>query len=485
MTRRGRLTYTALVLALVLVSAACGSRVSDEQAASELAADGGGGAGGLASGSGGGAGAGGAGSASGSGGTAVGGAGATNGGGDGGANGGATARGSGGSASSTRSVGGATDVGVSETEILLGNVSTLTGPVPGLMRGALIGSQAYATYQNTKGGLFGRKLRVLSGDDQLDSGKNRAAHLQLKDQVFAFVGSFSVADDGGASVLKDCKCPDIGGSLAKVRFELPNHINPQPTPYGWRAGPPTWYAKRFPAAVREKWALFGATVESTRDIRRGMQAVYEQLGFKVVYFAEIEPNRQNFTGDIIQMQREGVRALSYQGDVGNMARLARDMRQQNFTLDLANWGNSIYDKNAFVIAPKEALEGALIDQVYAMFLGEDADRVPEIKVFNEWMKRIDPNQPVDLFSMYGWISTKLFVEAMEKTKSPTRANLMTSLKTFTKWDADGMIASVNPAAKKASDCFFVFTVKNGRFVRVFPTDRTYACDVAPYRYLQR
>ena len=457
--------------------------MSDEQAALELSQDTGS-SGGLTSASGSGPGGAGPGGASGSGSATVGGAGTTN-----GAGGTSGTNGSGGSGSgsgaSTRSVGGATDVGVTASEIRIGNVSTLTGPVPGLMRGALIGTQAYAAYQNSKGGLLGRQLRVLSGDDQLDSGKNRSAHLQLKDQVFAFVGSFSVADDGGASVLRDCKCPDVGGSLAKVRFNLPNHVNPQPQPYGWRAGPPKWFATKYPAAVREKWALFGATVESTRDIRRGMQKVYEELGFKVVYFAEIEPNRQNFTGDIIQMQREGVRALSYQGDVGNMARLARDMRQQNFTVDLANWGNSIYDRNAFVIAGQEALEGAMIDQVYAMFLGEDSGRVPEIKVFLEWMKRIDPNQPVDLFSMYGWISMMLFVDAMEKAKTPKRTNLLEATKSITKWDAKGMIAPVNVAAKKASDCFFVFTVKKGKFVRVFPTDRVYACDVAGYRYLSR
>jgi ABC-type branched-subunit amino acid transport system substrate-binding protein len=480
--RTGRRTYAGAALAVLLIATACGSRVSEEQAASELAADfgaaggsaAGGGLGGV-DGEGGGPAAGGALGGGADGVTGAGGSGSSNG-----------AGGSGGSSrAGTRSVGGATDIGVTASEIRIGNVSTLTGPVPGLFRGALIGTQAFAAYQNSKGGLFGRQLRVLSGDDQLDSGKNRGAHLNLKDQVFAFVGSFSVSDDGGAGVLKDCNCPDIGGSLSKARFNLPNHISPQPQPDGWRSGPPTWYKQKFPKEVLEHWALFGANVESTRAIRRGMQAVYQRLGFKVVYFREIEPNRQNFTGDIIQMQREGVRALSWQGDVGNMGRLARDMRQQNFTVDLANWGNSIYDKNAFRYAGgTEPLEGALVDQVYALFAGEDAQRIPEVSVFNEWMKRVDPNQPVDLFSLYGWISARLFVEAMEKTSSPTRKNLLAAMKTITKWDANGLVAPVNPSGKRASDCFFVFTITKGKFKRVFPTDnRNFACDVGPYVYL--
>lgn len=468
---------------LVLLASACGSRVSDDQARAEIAQDFGAGGSGSAT------------NAAGSGGNAAtqsaegsgAAAGARSASGDAtGPNAAPGAAGSsdGGAPAAVRSVGGATDVGVTATEIRIGNVSTLTGPVPGLFRGALIGTQAFAAYQNSRGGLFGRQLRVLSGDDQLDSGKNRAAHLQLKDQVLAFVGSFSVSDDGGASVLEDCKCPDIGGSLAKVRFNLPNHISPQPQPDGWRSGPPRFFARRFPKEVREHWALFGSAVESTRAIRRGMQAIYERFGFKVVYFREIEPNRQSFTGDVIQMQREGVRSLSWQGDVGNMARLARDMRQQNFVVDLANWGNSIYDRNAFTIAGEEALEGALIDQVYALFAGEDAKKIPEVALFNEWMKRIDPNQPVDLFSMYGWISGRLFVDAMQKASSPTRAKLLAGMKTITRWDANGMVAPVNPAGKKASDCFFVFTITKGTFKRVFPSDgRSFACDVGPYMYL--
>jgi ABC-type branched-subunit amino acid transport system substrate-binding protein len=485
MTVRGALrrsvTSLALVSAIALIAAGCGSRVDDDQAQAELLQDFGGrgiAAGGVDTTSntvgGGPQGAG----------TTGGGAGTRAAGGPAGA--GATTGGAtGGSApGAARSVGGATDIGVTASEIRIGNVSTLTGPVPGLFRGALIGTQAFAAYQNSRGGLFGRQLRVLSGDDQLDSGKNRAAHLQLKDQVLAFVGSFSVSDDGGASVLAECKCPDIGGSLSKARFNLPNHISPQPQPDGWRSGPPKWFAKKYPKEVIEHWALFGASVESTRAIRRGMEEIYKRNGFKRVYFREVQPNEQNFTGDVIQMQREGVRSLSWQGDVGNMARLARDMRQQNFVVDLANWGNSMYDRNAFTIAGEEALEGALIDQVYALFAGEDAKQIPEVALFNQWLKKIDPNQPVDLFSMYGWISGRLFVDAMTKASSPTRTNLLAGMKTITKWDANGIVAPVNPAGKKASDCFFVFTVTKGTFKRVFPTDgRSFACDVGPYVYL--
>jgi ABC-type branched-subunit amino acid transport system substrate-binding protein len=379
--------------------------------------------------------------------------------------------------------GGATDVGVTANEIKVGWVGTLTGPVPGLFRGALIGTQAFMAYQNSQGGLYGRRIRVVPADDALDSGKNRAGHLQLKDQVLAFVGSFSVNDDGGISVLRDCGCPDIGAALTRAHAALPNTFSPQPQRPGWRTGGLNYFKQRYPREVIEHVAFFNAAVQSAREIAADQRKVMEALGYKIVYSREVQPNETNFTGDVIQMRNRGVRMLTFQGDVGNMARLATAMYQQNFKVDLPNWGNAIYDSNLFKMAPKQAFEGSMLDQVYALFLGEDAASIPEVALFNQWMRRIDPNQPIDLFSMYGWISARLFVEAAQKVGPQlTRARLLDTLRGMGTWDANGMIAPVNVGQKRPSDCGMVFTVRDGKFVRVRPATG-WDCGSGGYMYL--
>ncbi|MCU1486141.1 MAG: hypothetical protein JWN67_2887, partial [Actinomycetia bacterium] len=45
-------------------------------------------------------------------------------------------------------------MGVTANQVTLGNVSTLSGPVPGLFQGAIVGAQAIVAYQNSQGGLF-------------------------------------------------------------------------------------------------------------------------------------------------------------------------------------------------------------------------------------------------------------------------------------------------------------------------------------------
>ena len=491
-----------LLAALVVFAAACGTSLSDEQALTELQAEGSA-APGVA--------AGGGADASGedvaldvgSGdSTAAGGdtgsdsSGAVSGGGDtgtdgdnGGTGGTGTSGGSGGQqggATRMQSQGGATDVGVTETEIRLGWVGTLTGPVPGIFRGALAGTQAWVQYQNSQGGLMGRKLTLVPADDALDSGKNRAAHLQLKDKVFSFVGSFSITDDGGAPVITECKCPDVSGNLSVAMHNSPSHYGPQPAAPGWRSGPPRYYAKKFGKDVIEKLAFFYSQVPVSEAIAREQRRVYEAAGFKVVYSRGVPPNDNNQTADVVQMRQAGVRAIAFQGDLATFSRLVNAMAQQNFTVDLLNLGNSIYDSNTFKTVSPDALKNLYVDQVYGMFLGEDAGRIPEIKLFNEWMKRTAPNQNVDLFAMYGWLSGRLFADAMTKMakegKNPVRADLLQTLKSWGSWDGYGMVAPVDIGTKKPSDCFFVFTsTPDGKFRRTYPGgSENYTCGDGPF-----
>ena len=474
------------------VLAACGTSLNDQQALRERQKDGSAGEAATRAGA---SGEGGLGLPGSEGGGAAGAAGAT-----GGPSGGAAAAANAGGRAGTgtgggaaggakqASTGGATDVGVTPSEIRLGWVGTLTGPQPGLFRGALIGTQAWAAYQNSQGGLMGRKLTVASGDDALDSGRNRAAYLQLKDKVFSFVGSFSINDDGGASVINECACPDDTGNLSQQMNASPYHFGPQPAPLGWRSGPPKYYAQKYGPPVITKTAFFYAQVGAAVALAQEQRRVYEAAGFHIVYSRGIPPNDSNQTADVVQMRQAGVKAVVFQGDIVAITKLANAMRQQNFNVDLMNLGNAVYDSNTFKVSSGDALKGMQVDQVYGLFLGEDAGRIPEVKLFNDWMKRTDPNQPVDLFAMYGWLSGRLFGDAMNKMaaagKTPVRKDLVDTLKSWGTWDGNGLVAPVVVGQKRPSDCFFIFTATpDGKFQRTFPAgDKNYECGIGPFSY---
>ncbi|HET7718646.1 MAG TPA: ABC transporter substrate-binding protein, partial [Acidimicrobiales bacterium] len=250
---RRRLRLLVLLTLLALVASACGARVSEEQL--EAA----GGSGGFAAGSGTSSGDGS--TASGDSGTVVGGDAsgdpAAAGGTDGGAATGGTATGdAGATAAPAGGNGGAVDVGITADTVLLGNVSTLSGPVPGLFQGAVVGAQAVVAYQNSKGGMFGRKFKLDFRDDQFDTGTNRSATTELTTKAFAMVGSFSLYDDAGKDAVAKSGMPDVTYSLTSRR-DLPNNFSIEPAKTGGAPlAPFNYFGKKFPQEIKAVGTIF-------------------------------------------------------------------------------------------------------------------------------------------------------------------------------------------------------------------------------------
>src|ERR1700719_2434967 len=91
---------------------------------------------------------------------------------------------------------------VTGTCLTVGNISTISGIVPGLFEGAAVGTDAYFSYLNsTQGGIGGRKISLISEDDKFSGQDNSAETQSIIGKVIAFVGSFSLEDQDGGLIL--------------------------------------------------------------------------------------------------------------------------------------------------------------------------------------------------------------------------------------------------------------------------------------------
>ena len=329
----------AILVAMMLVTAGCGARLTKAQLAKaagsgqNVSAGASGADEGAAVGGDQGT-AGGAGSAGGTGG-AAGAAGAA----AGKSSGGGPAQGA---ASACGSNGGNTDVGVTADKITLGNVSLLTGPVPGLFRGAVSGTRAFFEYQNSLGGVCGRKLALDARDDQFDANQNKAQYQDLMGKAFGFVGSFSVVDQSGSAVIgSKPDVPDVAYALSKEHFNLPNNFSPQPLPPGWRLGSLNYFKQKFGPDVITKMAIFVENAQSAKDAATGEQKAAESVGYKFVYNRTIEPTEANFSSDVVAMQQRGVKGIMMAGEVGPFVRMAKAMKQLDGRFDAGPAGASI------------------------------------------------------------------------------------------------------------------------------------------------
>ena len=117
---------------------------------------------------------------------------------------------------------------MTDTEIKLGNVSTISGPVPNFGATGRAGAKAYLDFVNNQGGVCGRKLSLVNGDDRLDPGINRSQTDQMKDSVFGFVGNTTVEDDGGAGVIGGTNIPNCSLIIGSEALKQPNYYSPNP-----------------------------------------------------------------------------------------------------------------------------------------------------------------------------------------------------------------------------------------------------------------
>ena len=375
--------------------------------------------------------------------------------------------------------GGATDVGVTATTITLGNVTTLSGPVPGVFEGAVIGTVAAAAYVNSLGGIYGRQLKVSSRDDQFDTGQNRAVTIDLLDKVFAFAGSFSSYDDAAVNEIKSSGIVDASVSLSNARRAIANNFSVAPGHKGWRTGPLNYFKKKFPNSVVKTGAIY-YDIPSAKASYDGWKAAAESVGYKITYERGISPTETDFTADVVRMRSSGVKlvyltALDYKAT----ARLAKAIEQQNFAVDAFVSGGVAYDPN-FVTFAGPAANGVYSEQQMSMYNGEDV-ALPEVNLFNQWVSKIKPGYKPDLFAVYGWGSVRLLADAL-KANGPkvTRASVNDAIRKLGTYDIHGMIAPANPGTKAPPTCYILVKINNGKFERYDSPPPAFRCADSGY-----
>lgn len=463
----------AVLLALpLLLTAACGSRLSDDERAQALATGGGGGTGGLDVGVGtdgqvatdvpggdGGATDGPVASAGGGAGGEPGAAGGTGGEAPGGATGGEAGE---------CAPGPATGPGVTQSEIRVGNVSQLSGLVPKFGQTGVNGAKAYFNMVNNQGGVCGRKLTLVVADDRFQSAQNRAETEKLAGSVIAFVGSTTVVDDGGAPIIDEKGVADISLATTAPRIAAKNSFPPNPidpTP-GAGVGLPKIleYFKRTDGI--SKPAIFYQDVATGVNQSNSYKTDFERAGIPVVATYPVAPTATNFRSQANDMKEKGIDFVITVAEVNAMANLARAFGEVGYFPKVPFYGAQVYGQKFLQLAGPNA-EGTRVGLIFA--IPEEAASVPAMAAFNTWYARTAPGADADFFALLGWVAADMFVTALRQAgPEPTQAKILEQMRTFTAYTGNGLVAPINPAQKRLTQCFHVIAVKGGKWTKEFP-----------------
>ncbi|MGA2307126.1 MAG: ABC transporter substrate-binding protein [Acidimicrobiales bacterium] len=372
----------------------------------------------------------------------------------------------------------ASTTGVTKKSITVGNISIISGPIPGLFEGAPVGVKAYFAYINAHGGVNGRKLLVDSKDDAFSGQQNRTETEEALANDFALVGNFSLFDSYGCKLLAaDPAVPDVSVTLDPVTSALPNNFSPQPLAVGSSLGPIAYYKKHFP-----KDKTVGAIVSNVASSVaqwNGQKAALEHEGYRIGYVRDVGPTESDFTTDVISMRNDHVNAVDLTAldwQVG--AEFVQDAAAQGWHPGLIFSAGPIYaDQFVAHAGGAAATNGIQIGQGQALYLGEDAKNLPADKLFLQYVKKVSPSWTPDLFTLYGWTSAVLFVQALKAAgPNPTRGSVIAQLKKITSFNAGGLLATSNPAQKKPASCYVMMQIKNGHYQRTQPAKSGFSCN---------
>lgn len=367
---------------------------------------------------------------------------------------------------------GATDVGVTDTEITITTIQDISGPAPGLFQAEQDAIDAFVAYCNSLGGINGRTLKLVKKDSSFF--EPRPAVVEACRDSFALVGHAMVFDDQIVDVATECGIPEVPAfsgtpehsKAANVIHAVANN------PTEWGAGPAFYFAEQFPDAVEHAAVLY-ADAGTTKNRTQMQKESWAQAGFVWKIEKPIALVELNWGPIVDELRREGIGYVTVWSDLTAPVKLVKELRAQGVEIPIVDIGSQSYDA-AFLEQAGEAAEGSYAG--VAMWPLEEADANPEMQLYFEWLEEVRPGAKPAALGTYTWSSGLLFATAVQALGSEvTRDGLLGYLRDVHEWDGHGIHAPGDPGGNTGNACFVLLQVRDGAFERVFP-DEGFACD---------
>jgi ABC-type branched-subunit amino acid transport system substrate-binding protein len=365
--------------------------------------------------------------------------------------------------------------GVTNTQIRVGGVATVTGDPTGNTLGtAFDGTNAYFDYINSTGGICGRKLVLASKrDDSLANNREQVQGLITNDNVFAVL---PVAVDlfTGANLLVSQKIPTFGWDIQAEWGSEANSPGPPnlfgaagsfinfstPGPTGF---PDLWLAQKL---GKKRIGLVAYAVPQSSGAADVIDATFKQLRnpAQVVFKDTSVPfGGVDYSAQVAKMVQNKVDLVIPTLDANGAFLLGREMKKQglNAPMILPNaYNQARVQKNA------DVANGNYVFTLFAPF--ETSPKPPGLQLYQKWIRR--SGGTVSENSVFGWLNADLFVKGLKAAGCDfTRQKVVDAINRMTNYTADGFIAPVDwtKAHQQASGCFTWVKIVNNKFKPMF------------------
>ncbi len=347
----------------------------------------------------------------------------------------------------------AQEQGVSDSEILIGEVLMLSGPAAFIGKSAYAGSKLAAAEINAAGGVNGRKLRVLYEDDGYVPARSVSAMRKLidVDRVFAVTGT-----TGGSGVTAVMPVVEEKGVPTIV------HVAPNPTvlnprrPSVFMVGPDydvaAYEGMRYLVEKQGKrGARFGLLFQNDdygKGVQKGYQKAIAELKLNNAVEVPYQRGAKDFSAEALRLKSAGVEVLVLGTVVTEVAGILSETRRLG--MELAAVGNWAAGLPATIKLAAQYGYDYHFNDYYASLSDPAGQRLMESA-----RKHLAPDEVAAMsrYAVSGYVGIQLMADAIRRCgRTVTRACVIAELGKTRGFDTGGLSGPIsldNPAGHAA------------------------------------
>ncbi len=328
----------------------------------------------------------------------------------------------------------AADPGLTETSILLGTTSPLSGSASAYASVAR-GADAYFKYVNSKGGVLGRKIQNTIVDDAYNPAQTVQATRKLveQDKVFAIFNALGTEhNEATRDYLNANKVPQLFVASGATKFgseagKYPYTIGFQPSyqAEGWVLGK---YLARTQGAA--KVAVIFQNDDYGKDLLNGLKKGIQRSKVRVVAAEPYEVTAADVQAQVAKLKASGANTFAIFATPKFAIQSYVFASRLNWKpkLTLANAVSSA--SNIMQLAAEGGTNKVVNGSVSIVFLKDPTDPKwatdATMKLYRQVLKQFAPGANAnDVYHVYGMASAWTAVEALKKAgKNLTRAGLV-------------------------------------------------------------
>ncbi len=302
--------------------------------------------------------------------------------------------------------------GVSDSEILLGDIVPLTGPPALLGVAHNLGVRVAIAEANANGGVGGRTIRLISEDDGYVPSRTiqSARKLINSDEVFALTAVSGTAQSLAAMPLfQQSGLPAMAPVTTHRGLYDPVIDNVFTVGYDMADSVTELVTRMAEMYPDKKWALISQDDDYGEDVRRGFNDAAESMGLDVVSRQIYKKGQTDFSSEILRVREAGAEALMAGGVLGENVTMVRELERIGHDIPVGVTYVSRVPA-AVKLMGSAANNVHVVDYVYLEDSPEAAGFMEKIDTYLSE----DEQARVNRYTFTGYASTRALIEAMNR-----------------------------------------------------------------------